>query len=147
MPIAHTPTTPTPRRAFTLIELMIVIVIIGILAAIAVPKFTSNRGTAYVTQMKSDLRNLATAQEGYYQDWQVYASASATSLVNKAGAVLWTPTTGTTLVGSGTAGSATGWNAQVRHAGSTQSCSLYFGTGGTGAFASSGQAAGDVTCY
>ena len=134
------------RRAFTLIELMIVVIIIGILAAIAIPKFSSNREKAYITQMKSDLRNLATAQEGYYQDWQVYATATASGMVNKNGAALWSPTTGTALVAGGTAGNATGWNAQVRHSGSSQTCSLFQGVGGTGAFAASGQAAGDVTC-
>ena len=136
-----------PRRGFTLIELMIVVIIIGILAAIAIPKFSSNREKAYITQMKSDLRNLATAQEGYFQDWQTFATATATGVINKAGTVLWTPTTGTALVPSGTAGSSTGWNAQVRHAGSSETCSLYQGAGGTGAFAASGQSAGDVTCY
>ena len=136
-----------PRRAFTLIELLIVVIIIGILAAIAIPKFSSNREKAYITQMKSDLRNLATAQEGYYQDWQVYATATATGVVNKQGTVLWAPTTGTTLVPSGTAGNTTGWNAQVRRSGTSESCSLFQGAGGTGAFAASGQTAGDVTCY
>ena len=48
---------PTHRRAFTLIELLIVVVIIGILAAIAIPKFSNTKEKAYVAQMKSDLRN------------------------------------------------------------------------------------------
>lgn len=54
---------------FTLIELLIVIVIIGILAAIAIPKYRSTKAKAYVASMKSDLRNLATAEEAYdYQN-------------------------------------------------------------------------------
>lgn len=64
----------TPRRAgFTLIELLIVVVIIGILAAIAVPKFQNSKGKAYAASLKSDLRNLTTAQEAYFYDYSVYA--------------------------------------------------------------------------
>ena len=51
------------RKGFTLIELLIVVVIIGILAAIAIPKFSNTREKAYIASMKSDLRNLATAEE------------------------------------------------------------------------------------
>ena len=54
---------PRHRRGFTLIELLIVVVIIGVLAAIAVPKFQSSKGRAFGAAIKSDLHNLATAQE------------------------------------------------------------------------------------
>jgi type IV pilus assembly protein PilA len=66
------PTTPSQgatmrnRNGFTLIELLIVVVIIGILAAIALPKFGETRQRAYVSAMQSDLRNLQTAQEMHY---------------------------------------------------------------------------------
>jgi type IV pilus assembly protein PilA len=54
------------RKGFTLIELLIVIVIIGILAAIAIPKFGKTREKAYFKAMMSDLRNLQSQQELYY---------------------------------------------------------------------------------
>src|SRR5438552_7029972 len=57
---------------FTLIELLIVVVIIGILAAIAIPKFATSKGQAYLSLMKGDLRNLATAQEAYAGDNGTY---------------------------------------------------------------------------
>jgi type IV pilus assembly protein PilA len=63
------------RRGFTLIELLIVVVIIGILAAIAIPKFASTKGKAYFAGMKSDLHNLTTAQESFFYDHSRYSVA------------------------------------------------------------------------
>src|SRR5438094_951746 len=53
------------RNGFTLIELLIVVVIIGILAAVAIPAFGSTKSKAYVSNMRSDLHNLMLAEEGY----------------------------------------------------------------------------------
>src|SRR3982750_1022012 len=69
------------RKGFTLIELLIVVVIIGILAAIAIPKFANTKSKAYLTAMKSDLRNLVTAEEAFFSDSTYYTSA--TTLVTK----------------------------------------------------------------
>jgi type IV pilus assembly protein PilA len=60
------------RQGFTLIELLIVVVIIGILAAIAIPKFANTKEKALVASMKSDLRNLASAQESYWVENRTY---------------------------------------------------------------------------
>jgi type IV pilus assembly protein PilA len=60
------------REGFTLIELMIVVAIIGILAAIAIPQFSSYRQRAYDAAAKSQLKNLATAQEDYYVENDTY---------------------------------------------------------------------------
>ena len=62
------------KKGFTLIELLIVIAIIGILAAIAIPQFSSYRKRSYNSAAKSDLRNAATAQEGYFTDKDTYTS-------------------------------------------------------------------------
>src|SRR5437868_11122173 len=64
------------RKGFTLIELLIVVVIIGILAAIAIPKFANTKEKAVVASMKSDLRNLVTAQEAFFSDNNDYAAGT-----------------------------------------------------------------------
>src|SRR3954462_12979669 len=61
------------RKGFTLIELLIVVVIIGILAAIAIPKFSSTKEKAYVASEKADLKNLVNVQEAFYADSGRYA--------------------------------------------------------------------------
>src|SRR3712207_6202249 len=78
------------RKGFTLIELVIVVVIIGILAAIAIPKFEFTKGKANVSAIKSDLRNLMSAQEAYYYDYQTYATALSDLSVQKSkGVDIW----------------------------------------------------------
>src|SRR4029079_3555898 len=64
------------RKGFTLIELLIVVVIIGILSATAIPKFANTKQKAIVASMKSDLRNLVTAQEAFFSDNQDYAGGT-----------------------------------------------------------------------
>ena len=90
---------------FTLIELLIVVVIIGILAAIAIPKFANTKGKAYAASMRSDLRNLAVAQESYMYDYAVYSGSLAAMNVR--------PSNGVTIT-IGVA-NAQGWNAQAEH--------------------------------
>ena len=79
------------RKGFTLIELLIVVVIIGILAAIAIPKFANTKSKAYKTAMISDLRNLVTAEEAFFSDSGKY------STVIDSAHVKFAPSTGVTL--------------------------------------------------
>jgi type IV pilus assembly protein PilA len=105
-------------RGFTLIELLIVVVIIGLLAVIAIPKVSNTKQKAYVAQMKSDLKNLATAEEAFFYDSTYYTSSLA-ALNN------FRSSTGVTLsVMEATPG---GWSAQAVHSQTARQCSLYQG--------------------
>lgn len=64
------------EKGFTLVELMIVVAIIGILAAIAIPQFSKYRSRAQNSAALSDLRNTSTDFEGYYAEWTVYPDGS-----------------------------------------------------------------------
>ena len=65
---AQRPYMAENRRGFTLIELLIVVVIIGVLAAIAIPKFASSKEKAYDATAVADLRHLIEASEAYFAD-------------------------------------------------------------------------------
>ena len=69
------------KRAFTLIELLIVVAIIAILAAIAVPNFLEAQVRAKVSRMKTDMRTIATGLESYYVDNNKYPYGSPGSIV------------------------------------------------------------------
>jgi prepilin-type N-terminal cleavage/methylation domain-containing protein len=116
------------RKGFTLIELLIVVVIIGILAAIAIPKFASTKEKAYLASMKSDLRNMATVEEGYFADNQVYTSGTGSNLAGVATPQPGTgfvPSAGVTITSTATGG--TGWSAVTSHTATTRTCSIYIG--------------------
>ena len=67
------------QKGFTLIELLIVVVIIGILAAIAIPKFSSVKQKGYRTQAISDLTSLRTSEETFFTDSNRYGSLAELS--------------------------------------------------------------------
>ena len=125
------------RRGFTLIELLIVVVIIGILAAIAIPKFANSKEKAFKASMKSDLRNVATAQEAYIYDFATYYSGAV-----PAPALNYTPSQGVTVTLSSV--SAGGWAATSTHTGIPGvTCALFVGMASPVAPAT---VEGQVTC-
>jgi len=107
------------NKGFTLIELLIVVVIIGILAAIAIPKFSATREKAYYAAMRSDLKNLASQQEIYYSDNYTYTSDEDALGMSESTAVY-------VAIGGVTS---TGWSATSTHNGlaTTDLCAIYYG--------------------
>ena len=105
-------------KGFTLIELLIVVVIIGILAAIAIPKFANTKEKAYIASEKADLRNLVTAQEAYFSDYVTYATTTANLNYNVSAG-------NTITVGTATG---TGWNATAKNNATTTTCGIFVGT-------------------
>jgi type IV pilus assembly protein PilA len=109
-------------KGFTLIELLIVVVIIGILAAIAIPKFSRTKSKGYAAMVKSDIRNLMTAQESYFADNNLYASVAQLTAENR-----YSPSTGVNLTIGAT--TATGWSATATHTGlvNLTACGVFVG--------------------
>ncbi len=118
------------KQGFTLIELLMVVVIIGILAAIAIPKFSATREKAFRAAMMSDLKNLASQQEIYHNENSAFAGslAAAQSVVSDGVTIVINESTGT------------GWSATATHLKvPTEQCGVYHGdaaqTGGDPAIA------------
>jgi type IV pilus assembly protein PilA len=147
------------RKGFTLIELLIVVVIIGILAAIAIPKFANTKEKAVVASMKSDLRNLVTAQEAFFSDNQDYAGGSyigdgtvytQSNGVGGAGTLAFTPSANTTVAITyiDAAGwSATATNPAVPNTSVPNTCGVYVGVAGNSPNAGAVKAEGAPACW
>ncbi len=122
---------------FSLIELLLVTLIIGVLATIAIPRLTSARDRAFVATMQADLRNLATQQEIYYADNLTYSDSAA--------AMGFTSSERVTV--NIAEASSTGWSATAAHEAFEEDdgCSVYYGTAEATTLGAP-SAAGDIAC-
>src|SRR5438067_6519258 len=101
----------------TLITLFPYTALFRSLAAIAIPKFANTKEKAYLASMKSDLRNLVTAEEAYFADSVKYTTNLGTAYATTSG-----------VVGPTIAVTADGWTANVSHTTTTKTCSIYVGS-------------------
>ncbi len=107
---------------FTLIELLIVVVIIGILASLAVPKFANTKEKSYLATMRSDLRNVAVAEEAYFADAITYYDGP----VPGGGLSYSGPSSGVTITLQDVG--ASGWAARATHVATAKACAIFLGT-------------------
>ena len=136
------------RKGFTLIELLIVVVIIGILAAVAIPKFSNTKEKAYLSNMRTDVKNLVTVQESFFGDNQRYATTLAELQAAPYGFRFSDSTVTATLAGTGTPAGATGWRVEAtapRAPGPKNQCAAYGGAG-LGGIIPAGTPEGAVVC-
>ncbi len=108
------------RKGFTLIELFVVVVVIGLLASIMLPQAQGFRYRAMESSMKSDLRTLAMHEEAHYYDWTTYTDdlvVLANSGFNPSPDVTVTVNEATFL----------GWSATIQHAQLLVECYMFVG--------------------
>ena len=104
-------------KGFTLIELLIVMVIVGILCAITIPKYANSKERTYVVSMKSDLRNLATFQESYAAD------SSGKYFSGTGAAQGFFPSQRVSVSATAINGQPSSWSANATHGLTTSTCS------------------------
>ncbi|HKR08156.1 MAG TPA: prepilin-type N-terminal cleavage/methylation domain-containing protein [Gemmatimonadaceae bacterium] len=108
----------TNRTAFTLIEVLVVLVILGILSGIAIARYLDTKEAAYVATMKADLRNFALYEQNYHMDSQgsyFSGNGSAQGFVS---------TVGVTIAATADPGPPPSFHAVATHDKTSKTCSI-----------------------
>lgn len=108
------------QKGLTLVEMLIVVVVLGLLAVIALPKFRGSTEPAYLATMRGDLRNLAVSQEAYFYDYLTYYGGAI-----PAPGFTHDPSSGVTLTLTGVSGA--GWAATAAHSATVRTCAMFVG--------------------
>ncbi len=104
-------------RGFSLIELLVVLVVMGVLVGLAIPHYREYKRRYYVTTMVADLRNLATTEEAYWNTTGTYSTDLRLIRYNSS------PSVSISLVSADTLG----WAAKANYAGDSAMCAIYYG--------------------
>ena len=106
------------RKGFTLIELIVVILVLGILSAIAIARFVSVKERVYVATMKADLRNFALYEQNYLMDSQ------GSYFAGNGAAQGFVSTPGVTITATVDPGPPPSWHAIATHNKTAVTCSI-----------------------
>ncbi|MGH7605683.1 MAG: type IV pilin protein [Gemmatimonadaceae bacterium] len=110
-----------PKNGFSIIEVLMILIVIGILASILIPRFTESKEKTYVAQMKSDLRSLATYEEQYAaENGGRYFTGTATMAAPLHG---FHPSEHVTII-VGTFAGPTSWRGVAKHSLTTKNCDI-----------------------
>ena len=106
------------RTGFTLIEVLVVLVVLGILSGIAIARYLDTKDAAYLASMKADLRNFALYEQNYLMDSQgSYFSGNGA-------AQGFSSSPGVTIAATADAGPPPSWHATASHSKTTKTCSI-----------------------
>ena len=106
------------RKGFTLIEVLVVMVVLGILSGIAIARYLDTKEAAYVAAMKADLRNFALYEQNFLMDSQgSYFSGDGSAQGFKA-------SPGVTVAATADAGPPPSWHAIATHDKTSKTCSI-----------------------
>lgn len=137
MPLSHR------RTGFTLVELLIVVVVIGILAALAIPKYANTKQRASRTAGLADIHNLATQQESFFSSHSRYGGLADTATLH------FTPSPGHSALDitlSGAPAGSTGYSATLTVPGRL-TCGVFVGTAARPGTMPSTVADGTAACW